>query len=488
MSSLVVHAVALDELPVLEPRAWRNWVKGELLQGSRPVMLWGRRVDGGVEVSVALQRADRGLDVLRTTVDPAHGYFALTEVALALHGCERELHETLGVRLTGHPWLKPLRHHGQTQAEMAAYPYYRLDGKCVHEVAVGPIHAGVIEPGSFRFQCSGELVHHLEIQLGYQHRGVEALLDRGDPRRSVPLVETIAGDASVAHAWATCAALERLAGVTLAPEVELARATLLELERVAMHLAGLAGLATDVGFVPAASTYGRLRTTAINTTMRLCGSRFGRGALHPGGVAITPDPAAVAAAVTLLTAHGATADACFFGSRVVQHRLQGVGALTTAQARQIGLVGPAARACGVALDQREGAGGAYAARPIAVTTEPSGDCWARARIRGRELTASLAWLGDAAPALTTVPARQPPGQPIGALAPSHLVVALAESWRGEVVHALETDAAGRVVRHKVQDPSLRNWLGLALGMRDNEISDFPICNKSYDLSYCGNDL
>ena len=201
-------------------------------------------------------------------------------------------------------------------------------------------------------------------------------------------------------------------------------------------------------------------------------------------MAITPDAPAVAAAVALLTAHGATADACFFGSRVVQHRLQGVGALTTAQALQLGLVGPAARACGVELDQREGAGGAYAARPIAVVTEPSGDCWARARMRGRELAASLAWLADAAPALTAVPARQP----IGALAPSHLVLALAESWRGEVVHALETDAAGRVVRHKVQDPSLRNWLGLALGMRDNDISDFPICNKSYDLSYCGNDL
>lgn len=487
MSSLVVHAIALDDLPVLEPRAWRNWVKGELLQGSRPVMLWGRRSEAGVEVSIALQRADRGLDVLRTTVDPAHGYFALTEVAPSLHACERELHETLGVRLTGHPWLKPLRFHGQTQADMAAYPYYRVDGKCVHEVAVGPIHAGVIEPGSFRFQCSGELVHHLEIQLGYQHRGVEALLAARDPRRTIPLVETIAGDASVAHAWAACAALERLAGVEVPPAVELTRAILLELERVAMHLAGLAGMATDVGFVPAASTYGRLRTTAINTTMRLCGSRFGRGALRPGGVAVTPDAKAIAAAVELLTAHGATADACFFGARVVQHRLQGVGALTTAQAQQIGLVGLAARACGVELDQRQGAGGAYAARPIGVHTEPSGDCWARARVRSRELTASLAWLADAAGALAEA-GPLPAPTPIGALAPSQLVIALAESWRGEVVHALETDAAGRVVRHKVQDPSLRNWLGLALSLRDNEISDFPICNKSYDLSYCGNDL
>ena len=182
----------------------------------------------------------------------------------------------------------------------------------------------------------------------------------------------------------------------------------------------------------------------------------------------------------MLTAHGATADACFFGSRVVQHRLQGVGALTTAQALQLGLVGPAARACGVELDQREGAGGAYAARPIAVVTEPSGDCWARARMRGRELAASLAWLADGDLDRGRF-AR-------AALAADQLVIAMAESWRGEVVHALETDAAGRVVRHKVQDPSLRNWLGLALGMRDNDISDFPICNKSYDLSYCGNDL
>ncbi len=484
MTSLVVHAVGLDEIVVLPPRPWRNWVKAELAQGGRPVMLWGRPAGDGVAVTIALQRADRGLDVLRTVVEPSHGYFALTEVAPALHANEREVHEELGVRLTGHPWLKPMRHAGQRQPDMAAYPYYRVDGKCVHEVAVGPIHAGVIEPGSFRFQCLGEQVLHLEIQLGYQHRGVEALLVGAPPARAVALAETIAGDASVAHAWATCAALERLAGVAVDAEVERLRVAYLELERVAMHLAGLTGLATDVGFLPAASTYGRLRTTAINTTMRLSGSRFGRSALVPGGVRARLDGAAVVDAVALLADHGATADEVFFGSRIVRSRLQGVGALTTAQATAIGLVGPAARACGIALDQRVDAGGAYRARPIAIQVEPAGDCWARARLRARELTASLAWLSAEAPHLTA----PPPPAPLPALAPATLAIALCESWRGEVVHAIETDEAGRVVRHKVQDPSLRNWLGLALGMRDNDLSDFPICNKSYDLSYCGNDL
>jgi Ni,Fe-hydrogenase III large subunit len=487
LSSLVTSAVAVADVPELEVRAWRNWVKAELLQGGRPVILYGTRTSAHrVALTMVLQRGDGGLDLIRTSVDPATGYFALTEVAIAMHACERELHEQFGLRLTGHPWLKPLRYEGKTQADMAGYPYYKLEGKEVHEVAVGPIHAGVIEPGAFRFMCHGETVHHLEIQLGYQHRGVEALLATGDPRRHTPLVETIAGDTSVGHAWAHCAALEALAGVALDPGIELARAAMLELERIAMHLAGLAGLAADVGFLQGAATYGRLRTTAINTSMKVCGSRFGRGAIRPGGVGLRLDDDARRAlrdACALMRADLVAVDALFLEARTVAHRLRGVGRVNRALATQLGLVGFAARASGVELDQRR-AHGAYAQVPIGQPHEASGDCWARARLRISELGASIAWLEQVGPRLTPAPAPAP----IGPLAPATIAIALAEGWRGEVVHVLETGADGGVLRHKVQDPSLRNWLGLAMAVRDNEISDFPICNKSFDLSYCGHDL
>ncbi|MCE9578670.1 MAG: hydrogenase [Deltaproteobacteria bacterium] len=487
-SSLVVHTVAIADVPELEVRAWRNWVKAELLQGSRPVILYGTRTsETRVALTMVLQRGDGGLDLIRTSVDPTTGYFALSEVAIAMHAFERELHEQFALRLTAHPWLKPLRYEGGTQADMARYPYYKLEGKEVHEVAVGPIHAGVIEPGAFRFMCHGETVHHLEIQLGYQHRGVEALLGRGDPRRHTPLVETIAGDTSVAHAWAHCAALEALAGVALPSEGEIARALMLELERIAMHLAGLTGLAADIGFLQGAATYGRLRTTAINTSMRLCGSRFGRGAIRPGGAGVGLDDGArdaVRDACALLRDHLVAIDALFLEARSVAHRLRGVGRVNRAMATQLGLVGFAARASGVDLDQRRPARGAYAAVPLARTLETTGDCWARARLRITEIAASLGWIEAALAHLAPMPA----DLAIGALAPATIAIAIAEGWRGEVVHVLETDAAGGLARHKVQDPSLRNWLGLAIAVRDNEISDFPICNKSFDLSYCGHDL
>ena len=248
-----------------------------------------------------------------------------------------------------------------------------------------------------------------------------------------------------------------------------------------------------------ASSYGRLRTTAINTSMRLCGSRFGRGAIRPGGSGTTlgagPDLAeATNGAFTstdllrnlkLLSDDVAIIDDRFSSARTVQHRLRGVGAVPSALAREIGLVGLAARASGVPCDLRTRAGGVYEHHPIEACVEPDGDCWARARIRIAEIRRSLAWLSSVADAHPRWEAARPR---IGALAPRQLVVAMTEGWRGEVVHALETDGGGGLARYKVQDPSFRNWLGLALAVRENEISDFPICNKSFDLSYCGSDL
>ncbi|MBK8098732.1 MAG: hydrogenase [Planctomycetes bacterium] len=475
-------------LPPATAESWRADVLARLRGGARLVTLFGRRLGDQVLLTAVLQHPDGALHVARALALADTGYRALTAEHAAAHCFERELVEQTGLPLTDHPWPKPLRYQDRDQAAMADHPFWQLQGKEVHEVAVGPIHAGVIEPGSFRFSCLGEQVHHLEIQLGYQHRGVEARLLAGDPRRHTPLVETIAGDTSVAHAWAFGAALEALADVAVPAAAVAARGVALELERIAMHLAGLSGLATDIAFLQGASSWGRLRTTAINTSMRLCGSRFGRGAVRPGGVrmALTAElRAEVAANLRLLQHDCAHVDDLFFGARSATHRLRGIGTLRPDVAAEIGVVGMAARASGLALDARTAAGGIWHEVPIASVVHADGDCLARARIRADEIRASLAWLSQV---LERHPEWPAPPPPLPSLAPGQFVVAIVEGWRGEVVHCLETDERGRLTHAKVQDPSLRNWLGLAVAMRGNEISDFPICNKSFDLSYCGHDL
>lgn len=481
-------SISLAELPVLEAKPWRERLLAELRAGARPLTLYGRLEGDQVLLTAVLRGAENRILVQRGRAQVAQGYHELTTDCPALHCFERELHEQTGLRVAGHPWLKPIRYSGS--ARMDDYPFYAIEGKEVHEVAVGPIHAGVIEPGAFRFQCLGEQVHHLEIHLGYQHRGVEAQLLKGDPRRLAPLVETIAGDSSVAHAWAYVAAIEALTECAPEPEVELGRAIMLELERAAMHLAGLSGLATDIGFLQGATTYGRLRTTAINTSMRLCGSRFGRGALRPGGIGWTLSReirAEVAANLELLERDLAIINDHFLSAQTVQHRLRGVGVVSVAQATDLGLVGMIARASGVSIDLRQGMSqGVYHDIPVAPTVLSDGDSFARAEIRVLELATSLKLIKGA---LAALPWGAPaPWKKPGGLAPSALMISLVEGWRGEVVHCLETSAAGQLLHYKVQDPSLRNWMGLAIAVRNNEISDFPICNKSFDLSYCGNDL
>jgi len=467
-------------------------VQARLAAGARAVIFYGQPAADPADLTLTMVLQDEGrLTVRRTAVARAHGFHALTRNHPALHAFEREIFEQHGVKPHDHPWLKPVRFPpaGAGPGAPAGYPFYALEGKEVHEVAVGPIHAGVIEPGHFRFMCLGETVHHLEIHLGYQHRGAEALLLRRDPRALAPLVETIAGDASVAHAWAYADALEALAGAPEDAARDAHRGVGLELERVGMHLAGLSGLANDVAFLQGASTYGRLRTTVINTSMLACGSRFGRGWVRPGEVRTGLDAAVtrgIRAALDLLERDVRLIDGRMLDSASVRHRLEGVGLLSREQALEVGVVGAAARASGVALDLRcDLPGQRYLRLPVAPAVEGGGDCWARALVRMREIGESTRWLRAALDAHPAVPAAR---APLGPLAPESLAVGVCESWRGEVVHALETDAAGRLRHYKVQDPSLRNWYGLALAVRGNEISDFPICNKSFDLSYCGHDL
>jgi Ni,Fe-hydrogenase III large subunit len=429
--------------------------------------------------------------VLRSIAPLRTRYPSLTARFASAQMPERELWEQTGLVPDGHPWLKPVRFEADRQQRMDEYPFFSVRGRDVHEVGVGPIHASVIEPGHFRFMCHGERVAHLEVQLGYQHRGVEAMLLQRSPLALATTIESIAGDSSIAYAWGYCAAIEALAGLQLRPGVEVVRGVALELERIAMHLVALAGMATDIAFLQGGATYGRLRTAIINATQSICGNRFGRGWLRPGGVRHAFDQTQRDLMLQMLEAFRKDfleLNDLMLASRSVQSRLQGTGTVSTRVAMDLGLVGVAARASGVPVDARwDLPGRPYADHRIDMHTESTGDCWARMRLRMREIEESLRWLKRVA-ATEELDLSSHILEPIGPLSPDCLCLTVREGFRGPVVQALETGADGRLLHYKVQDPSLFNWFGLAQAVRENEISDFPICNKSFDLSYCGNDL
>lgn len=473
----------------------------QALEAKNTLISWfGRPTTSGEEAGVivtAVLLTPEGLCVRRAHVPTGSSYPSLTTQFPAAQIFERELWEQTGLLPDGHPWLKPVRFEGVRQQHINDYPFFKVRGAEVHEVGVGPIHAGVIEPGHFRFMCHGEQVQHLEIQLGYQHRAVEALLLQKQPQRLSPLVESIVGDSVLAYSWAFNAALESLANRSVAPATQASRAIGFELERIAMHLATLTGLATDIAYLQPAGTYQRLRTAIINASQRVCGNRFGKGWIRPGAAA--PMGEALRADV-LQTLRSFLPDlqqvnALVTTSRSTQARFKGVGTVSLRAAQDLGLTGVVARASGMACDLRYTLpDGLYAAHPPQLLTQATGDCWARVRQRMQEIEASTQWLIDRLtdPALnltdTPAPFAQTSPSETWPLAPNAQVVSLVEGVRGPVMVALETDASGQLLHAKVQDPSLANWFGLAFALRKQQISDFPICNKSFDLSYCGNDL
>ncbi len=487
-------SLLLADVPSIGSDGFREKIIAAVAEGSRIVALFAHGQPPRVQLTALLGRDRMGeLEVLSSLVDKQ--YPALTPACAQAHLFEREIHEQYAVLPQGHPWLKPVRFHqpfpgfsAEDCPSIGLTDFFRVEGEEVHEVAVGPVHAGVIEPGHFRFQCHGENVFHLEISLGYQHRGIEQALLGGPHPRTLYQMETTAGDTSIGHTLAYCQLIEGMMNCEVPLRAQVLRGIALELERLANHTGDLGALAQDVGYLPTSAFCGRIRGDFLNMTALVCGSRFGRGWILPGGCGFDLDDHLLGQLRQRLQKAEkdvTVAANLLWKEPTVPVRFERVGVLKEEDCRALGIVGVASRASQVLRDVRHDYPlGVYRSYAVPVMTGVMGSVYDRAMVRWLEIQQSLEFisnmLGNLPEGEIRVPVRTLPGERLG--------VSLVEGWRGEICHVAITDAEGKFLRYKIVDPSFHNWIGLALALRGMQISDFPLTNKSFNLSYCGHDL
>ncbi len=411
---------------------------------------------------------------------------------LSFEKFEREIHENFGLKYSDHPWLKPVRYSEYREDKskvISNYPFFNIDSEELHEVGVGPVHAGIIEPGHFRFVCNGEQILHLEIQLGYQHRGVEQLfLNKQKLIQRTVLAESIAGDSVVGHTTSFAYLLESLGGFEHDREMLFSRTLAQELERIAIHTGDLSGICTDIAYQLGSSVFGRLRTPIINFFQEWCGNRLAKGLIRAG---YNPYPFNRSLADRLIKILDAfepdfiemNAELSKLPSSL--SRFERTGMLSYDQLLSIGTVGMSARMNALIRDIRiSHPYGLYSEFNHEPIIKHHGDVYSRVQIRKQEVIQSIAYIRQL---LNNIPSAEIQEKPLS-LKPDSFAISLTEGWRGEICHACITGAKGEMLIYKIKDPSFHNWLALALAVRNNEISDFPVSNKSFDLSYCGHDL
>ncbi|MBU6402554.1 MAG: NADH-quinone oxidoreductase subunit C, partial [Verrucomicrobia bacterium] len=429
---------------------------------------------------------------------------SLTNAVHAVNWQEREIQDLFGLKLIGHPnprrcalhddWpaVHPLRRDFDLHTTLPPFTgprhkFREVEGEGVFQVPVGPVHAGTIEPGHFLFSVAGEPVLYLQIRLFYTHKGTEKLFESLPIPHAVFLAESLSGDSSFAHGTAFCHALERIAAVEVPPRARAARTICLELERLYNHIADIGAIATDVGFVVANANAMRLKERLLRLNERLTGNRLLRGTVCPGGLRCDWDASQTAAlARTLLELRPQFDALCHLiqTSSSTRDRLEGTGILKPQTARDLGVVGLAARASGVDRDlRRDFPHAAYDRVAFTVPVYTAGDVFHRLQVRIDEVIQSFAILDQL---LRDLPAG-PVCVPVGKLPADRVALGYVEGWRGEVFHWLRTAPGNRLARCKIKDPSLQNWPALTEAIQGNIIPDFPVINKSFNLSYSGTD-
>lgn len=459
-------------------------------------------IDGGQLVVLFLQPSSGSTRLLVSEV-PNGTYASLTATSHAAHWFERILKDYFGIEPKGHPRLRsafvpaalpkgvyPLRSISEVNADSSPvdFGFLKVKGHGVYELPVGPVHAGIIEPGHFRLSCLGEVIENLELRFGFLHRGIEQRITRVPWRVARFVAESASSDTSVANAIAHALALESMIGVKVPSRAEYLRTIALEIERVAMHLFDLGGMATDLGLLGVASNYARLRGSALRMAEILSGSRFMRGFVAPGGVVFDPSErlALLGGEIEKLQESSSKLSAMFFQNSEVQQRLSGLGIVSQSLASDFGLVGVAGRASGIDYDcRRHFACGLYPLMAPNVVVDSAGDVLARIRIRKDEVSESLALLSELC---ASTPGGAIEVELPETLPPSSQSIGVVESFRGELIHLAFTDSNGLLSRYVIKDPSINNWTGMAIAARGNLIADFPVCNKSFALSYSGHDL
>ena len=490
----------------VERDEWLGLAQSVAAAGGRLLALWATPADdparAGGEVYAAYRLPEGGVIAGLTLQAPGGNYPSLHDVFPATARMQRAAFDVAGVPSTDGDTRRWLAHTAwprdlhplvageaaRVGTELDAYAFVRVAGDGVHEIPVGPVHAGIIEPGHFRFSVVGEKVLKLEERLGYVHKGIERRFTELRAHEAHRLAARVSGESTVAFSWAYCQALECIAGCAVPARAVWLRALYLELERIANHLGDLGALGNDAGFAFGLAQFSQLKEALLRATASVLGRRYLFDTIVPGGVAAEPaagGTAALAACAANIAERAAALRAIYDNHSGVRDRFVGAGRVASELAARLGLTGFAGRASGLPFDARIDLPCApYPELAPARVVASAGDVAARVAVRFDELFESCRLVQKIARELPAGSTRAVLDVP----ATRGFGVGLVEGWRGPVFVALETGAGGAIRRCHPHDPSWQNWPVLEHAIVDNIVPDFPLINKSFNLSYSGHDL
>ncbi len=491
----IVHSI--DEIPLRSLDDFQKELSEYLNRGFRLIFLdlinkRSKDKYGNLNlVALAANDNHSNIKIAMTEIDINEEIPSLANAFPSIAIFERILNEKRGIKFINSTYLKPVRN--------IDFPFIYPSSKELHQVGIGPVHAGIIEPGHFRFTCEGEKVVHLEISLGYQKRGVEKLIlkkfqDKESLNKLLSFAESIVGDSAIAYSNLFAIIIESLAKIYPDKRDLAIRGIFAEIERIAMHIADLSAIANDVGYLSASSFLQPLRTIVINNLLSICGSRFGKNFIGIGTNRSDFDNEIIQELrKNLIFVLKSFITICeeFFSNSMIIARLENTAILKKEDAKALGQVGLIAKASGLPIDARSNHPySIYRNFPVYPYVLKNGDVYSRAFIRYIEVQQSIKFILEV---LDYFPEKEfknytKPLIDFPNLCKNSFCVGLVESWRGEIASLIMTDDEGNVSDLILVDPSVHNWNGLSVAMKGVDISDFPVTNKSFNLSYCGYDL